>query len=92
MARAAIDAQEFAAARAALKPLLKEPTQRVAVLMAEIEQRESGDEGRAREWMARALHAREGSGLDRRRLCFRPLDAGVAGQRPARCVPMEGSA
>ena len=25
--------------------------------MAEIEQRESGDEGRAREWMARALHA-----------------------------------
>jgi HemY protein len=26
--------------------------------MAELEQRESGDEGRAREWMARALHAR----------------------------------
>ena len=25
--------------------------------MADIEQRESGDEGRAREWMARALHA-----------------------------------
>ena len=25
--------------------------------MAEIEQRDSGDEGRAREWMARALHA-----------------------------------
>ena len=25
--------------------------------MAEIEQRESGDEGRAREWMARALRA-----------------------------------
>jgi HemY protein len=57
VARAAIDAQEFAAARAALKPLLKEPTQRVAALMAEIEQSESGDEGRAREWMARALHA-----------------------------------
>src|SRR5439155_19052195 len=37
--------------------LLKEPTQRVAALMAEIEQSESGDEGRAREWMARALHA-----------------------------------
>ena len=57
VARAAIDAQEFAVARAALKPLLKEPTQRVAALMAEIEQSESGDEGRAREWMARALHA-----------------------------------
>jgi HemY protein len=57
VARAAIDAQEFAVARAALKPLLKGPTQRVAALMAEIEQSESGDEGRAREWMARALHA-----------------------------------
>jgi HemY protein len=57
VARAALDAQEFAAARAALKPLLKEPTQRAAGLMAEIERSESGDEGRAREWMARALHA-----------------------------------
>jgi HemY protein len=56
VARAALEAQEFAAARNAIKPLLKEPTQRVAVLMAEIERRESGDEGRAREWMARALH------------------------------------
>src|SRR5262249_21650969 len=49
--------QEFAVAREALKPLLKEPTQRVAALMSEIERRESGDEGRAREWMARALRA-----------------------------------
>jgi HemY protein len=58
VARAALDAQEFTAARAALRPLMKEPTQRVAALMAEIEERESGDEGRAREWMARALRAR----------------------------------
>jgi HemY protein len=57
VARAALDAQEFAIARAALRPLLKEPTARTAELMADIEQRESGDEGRAREWMARALHA-----------------------------------
>ncbi|MBX9827606.1 MAG: heme biosynthesis protein HemY, partial [Xanthobacteraceae bacterium] len=57
VARAALDAQEFAAARTALKALLKEPTRRVAALMAEIEQRESGDEGRAREWMARAMRA-----------------------------------
>src|SRR4029079_2488317 len=57
VARAALDAQEFAAAREALKPLLREPTQRTAELMAEIERRESGDEGRAREWMARALRA-----------------------------------
>ncbi len=32
------------------------------------------------------------SGLDRRRLRVRALDAGVAGQRPARRLPMEGSA
>ncbi len=57
VARAALDAQDFAAARAALQPLLKEPTRRVAELMAEIEQRENGDEGRAREWMTRALRA-----------------------------------
>jgi HemY protein len=57
VARAALDAQEFAVARETLRPLLKAPTQRVAALMAEIEQRESGDEGRAREWMARAMRA-----------------------------------
>jgi len=58
VARAALDAQEFAAARAALAPLLALPTQRVAMLMAELEETESGDLGRAREWMARAVHAR----------------------------------
>jgi HemY protein len=57
VARTALDAQEFAVARDAIKPLLKEPTRRIAMMMAEIEQRESGDEGRAREWMARALRA-----------------------------------
>jgi HemY protein len=57
VARAALDAQEFTVARNAVRPLLKEPTQRVAAMMAEIEERESGDEGRTREWMARALRA-----------------------------------
>jgi len=57
LARAALDAREFAVARAALEPLLAEPTQRVATLMAEIEEVEHGDTGRAREWMARALRA-----------------------------------
>ena len=56
--RAALDAQEFAIARKALAPLLAAPTQRVAMLMAEIEERQHGDEGRAREWTARAVHAR----------------------------------
>jgi HemY protein len=57
VARAALDAHEFAVAREALTPLLQQPTQRVAELMAQIEQSEHGDEGRAREWMARALRA-----------------------------------
>jgi HemY protein len=37
VARAALDARDFAAARTALEPLAKEPTQRVAMLMAELE-------------------------------------------------------
>lgn len=57
LAHAAIDAREFAAARTALAPHLAAPTQRVATLMAEIEEVEHGDEGRARQWMARAVHA-----------------------------------
>jgi HemY protein len=57
VARAALDAREFAAARAALTPYLSAPTRRVATLMAEIEESEHGDEGRVREWMARAMRA-----------------------------------
>src|SRR5262249_19717697 len=58
VARAALDAQEFATARQALAPLLITPTQRVLMLMAELEETEHGDLGRAREWTARAVHAR----------------------------------
>jgi HemY protein len=57
VARAAIDAREFAAARAALAPLAAAPTQRVAEMMAEIEAGDTGDTGRAREWTARAVRA-----------------------------------
>jgi len=57
IARAALDAREFAKARAALAPYLAAPTRRVALLMAELERVERSDEGRAREWVARALHA-----------------------------------
>ncbi len=57
VARAAIDAQEFSAARDAIAPLLAAPTRQVAILMAELEKAEHGDEGRARQWIARALHA-----------------------------------
>jgi HemY protein len=57
LARAALDAREFARARSTLAPLLPTATKRVATLMAELETVEHGDEGRAREWMARALRA-----------------------------------
>jgi HemY protein len=57
VAQAALDAKEFAVARTALAPYTGAPRKRVAALMAELEMAQ-GDEGRAREWMARALNAR----------------------------------
>ncbi|MGY2902322.1 heme biosynthesis HemY N-terminal domain-containing protein [Bradyrhizobium sp. URHC0002] len=57
IARAAIDASEFAKAREALAPFIAAPTQRVALLMAEIERTEHGDSGRARAWTLRAVRA-----------------------------------
>jgi HemY protein len=57
LARAAIDASEFGKAREALASFLAAPTRRVALLMAELERAEHNDEGRAREWISRALNA-----------------------------------
>jgi len=57
IARAAIDAAEFAKAREALSPFIAQPTQRVAMLMAELERTEHGDTGRARTWTMRAVRA-----------------------------------
>jgi HemY protein len=57
IARAAIDATEYARAREALAPFIAAPTQRVAMLMAEIERTEHGDSGRARAWTLRAVRA-----------------------------------
>jgi HemY protein len=57
IARVAADAREYARARAALAPLVDKPTQRVALLMAEVERGEFDDEGAARAWTLRAVHA-----------------------------------
>jgi HemY protein len=58
VARAAIDAHDWEAARAALEgPARSQPSERVCVLMAEIEQNQYGDEGRVRSWLARAINA-----------------------------------
>jgi len=58
LARAAIDAQAWDEARYALVPYLENrPSQRICILMAEIEQGDKGDTGRVREWLARGLRA-----------------------------------
>jgi HemY protein len=57
VARAALDAKEFTIGKQALAPFTASPTKRVAALMAALEL-QSGDEGRGREWMARAFNAR----------------------------------
>lgn len=58
VARAAIDAHDFAAARDALEKFLSDPAQSMCLMMAEIEAAEHGDHGKAREWTARAVRAR----------------------------------
>jgi HemY protein len=58
VARAAMEAREFARARAALEPLVAErPTMRACLLMSDLEQAEHGAVGRGREWLARAARA-----------------------------------
>lgn len=58
LARAAIDAYDWPLARNALTPFAgPDATQGIATLMAEIEEGQSGDQGKAREWLARAVRA-----------------------------------
>lgn len=58
IAKAALDAREFDEARTQLKKVLQsEPTQGAFLLMAEVEDAESGDKGRMRDWLARAVKA-----------------------------------
>ena len=58
LSSAAVDAREWAEARAALLPLIaKNPSAKVCALMARIEGGEKRDAGRVREWLARAVRA-----------------------------------
>jgi HemY protein len=58
LARAAVDAFDWPTARAALASYsAAEPTQAVCLLMAEIEEGQNADQGKAREWLARAVRA-----------------------------------
>src|SRR5690606_27180762 len=58
LARAAIDAYDWSTARNALAPFVgNSPTRQMCLLMAEIEEGQSGDQGKAREWLSRAVNA-----------------------------------
>lgn len=58
LAKAAIGAREYKIARQALAAQVTEgPTERVCLLMAEIEESENGATGKVREWLARAIRA-----------------------------------
>lgn len=58
LARAAIDAYEWATARDALANYASaNPSQAVCMMMAEIEEGENADQGKAREWVNRAVRA-----------------------------------
>jgi len=58
LARAAIDAFDWSLARTALAgAAASEPSQAVCLLMAEIEEGQNADQGKAREWLARAVKA-----------------------------------
>lgn len=56
VAAAALEARAFDEARQALTPLLDQPTQRVALMMAALAEAD-GHVGEAREWLARSLRA-----------------------------------
>ncbi|CTQ74757.1 heme biosynthesis HemY N-terminal domain-containing protein [Roseibium alexandrii] len=58
IAKAALEAREFEEARTQLKKVLQsEPTRAAFILMAEVEEAETGDKGRVRDWLARAVKA-----------------------------------
>ncbi|MEO6014303.1 MAG: heme biosynthesis HemY N-terminal domain-containing protein [Devosia sp.] len=58
LARACVDAYDWPAARNALANYsVADPSQAVCLLMAEIEEGQNADQGKAREWLARAVRA-----------------------------------
>ncbi|MGB7285498.1 MAG: heme biosynthesis HemY N-terminal domain-containing protein, partial [Salaquimonas sp.] len=58
IAEAAIDVEDWKLARETMVPVLNTaPTQRACLIMADVEEGQSGDQGRMREWLARAVRA-----------------------------------
>ncbi|MDI6028838.1 heme biosynthesis protein HemY [Corticibacterium sp. UT-5YL-CI-8] len=58
VARAALDAQDYATARAEAEAAIRmQPREGAFLLLADIEEAETGDQGRARYWLGRAVRA-----------------------------------
>ncbi len=60
VARAALAARDFKTARQAMTPLVgddERPTARMCLIMAELEDAETGDQGQVRQWLARSARA-----------------------------------
>ena len=58
VARAALETGEWELARTQMKSVMRQsPTRRAFLLMADLEERQHGDRGRVREWLARAVRA-----------------------------------
>ncbi len=58
IAEAAIEAKDWKLARAAMVPILNSaPSERACLIMADIEEGQSGDQGRMRDWLSRAVRA-----------------------------------
>lgn len=80
IAEAAIEAQDWQAARDAMLPIMSTaPTERACLIMADIEEGETGDQGRMRDWLSRAVRAPKdaawtaGSLVSEKWLPFSPL-------------------
>ena len=58
IARASLDAGEFAKARSAIEASLRsDPRESAYLLLADIEEAETGDQGRVRQWLSKAVRA-----------------------------------
>ena len=93
LARAAIDAYDWPLARKALAPFTAADATPGGVrsLMAEIEEGQNGDQGKAREWLARAMRAPRDPAWTADGLVSRRMGAGFPGHRAARRLRVEGA-
>jgi len=57
LANAAINAYEWSMARNILAPFISNPSQNICLALAQIEEGQNADEGKARNWLAKAVHA-----------------------------------